>query len=98
MNRRNSSNRAVTTRKMIDRDQFRPPDGLRPRKLNSWCQRSSTHDTAVYKKSSTQLLLGCPAGWPVMCARHGFLLANEWLHWVVPPGVKRVAAQQPAHG
>src|SRR3954447_10949411 len=67
-------------------DQLTP----RPMASNRSCQRSSTHETATYKKLSTQILLGRGA------RANGVRGINAGRDRVVPPGVERMAAQEPA--
>src|SRR6476646_6455373 len=106
MNSRNSNTRAVITKKTIDSAQPHPLDSLKPSRVNRSCQRKSTHDTAVYRKSSTQLLLGRgsvragdastgpDSSW---AGGRPTVSSNARWHRVVPAGVEGVTAQQPTH-
>src|SRR5712672_1155708 len=89
--------RAVTTRKTIDSAQFNPLFLSRNR-LKKSCHRSSTQDTAVYRKLSTKLLLlgGAVRGPRHVNRRVAAGWGNDWRNGVVPAGVERVAAQQAA--
>src|SRR5262245_11264720 len=78
------------TRKTIESVQDQST--LRPMASNRSCHRSMTHETATYKKLSTQILLGRGARANGMRVRG----VNAGWNRVVPPGVERVAAQQPA--
>src|SRR3954453_12357227 len=63
---------------------------------NRSCQRSMTHETATYRNSSTQLLLGRWSRTPGRRTRRAPRGRNGQRHRVVPAGVEGMAAQQPA--
>src|SRR6266496_4105426 len=97
MNSRNNSTRAVMTRKTIDSVQLIPLSGSMPIASKRSCQRSSTHETATYRKSSTQLLLGRRPSGPTLCQQRGLRGDNGQGHGVVPTRVEGMTTKQPAH-